>query len=487
MVVQADNFKLRNGVLVPANFRPTHIRALYESARTTDQNRRRWQHADNLSADAAANESVRRSIRARARYAIASSSYAQGAVLTLANDIVGTGPRLQIKTANRGLNRQIEQDWWRWSRRIRFAAKLRCLRMARAVDGAVIAELVTNPGVRHSVQLDLDLFEIDFLTRPLTRQNGPRHFDGIDYDEFGNPTAYWLLDAHPGDDFRSPASWQPHPVGADTIIHYFRADRPGQRQGVSELQSALELYAILRSYTLATLDAAETAAAHAGILYTDIPAGSEDDPDDVAEGYTIDGFRNMLRALPYGWRMEQFKAEQPTTQFPAFKREIVAEQGRAINMPVNVAAGDSSGYNFASAQLDGMNYYDWIITERQDLEDEVVDRVADRWLLEWGAQRGLTYLVDADRRFLWRARRKHQDPNKVSSGQDTDLANGTATYPSIYADRGEDWETEMTAQAEALGISLGEYQALLRQKLFGPKQKPAPAKPARQEDDDDDA
>ena len=53
-----------------------------------------------LSAAAANSPDVRRILRNRSRYEIANNSYARGITLTLANDVVGTGPRLQMLTAD---------------------------------------------------------------------------------------------------------------------------------------------------------------------------------------------------------------------------------------------------------------------------------------------------------------------------------------------------------------------------------------------------
>ena len=75
------------------------IRAKFDSAQTTPDNRRHWANADGLSADVAASPDIRRTLRNRARYEVANNSYARGIVLTLANDVTGTGPRLQ---AHRG-------------------------------------------------------------------------------------------------------------------------------------------------------------------------------------------------------------------------------------------------------------------------------------------------------------------------------------------------------------------------------------------------
>ena len=67
--------------------------------------------------------------------------------------------------------------------------------------------------------------------------------------------------------------------------------------------------------------------------------------------------RRMATVLPGGWRMGQIQAEQPSTTYGEFKKEILNEIARCLNMPFNVAAGNSSGYNYASGRLDHQIYY----------------------------------------------------------------------------------------------------------------------------------
>jgi len=50
------------------------IRAKFDSAQTTPENRRHWANADGLAADAAANPEVRRTLRNRSRYEVANNS-----------------------------------------------------------------------------------------------------------------------------------------------------------------------------------------------------------------------------------------------------------------------------------------------------------------------------------------------------------------------------------------------------------------------------
>jgi hypothetical protein len=106
------------------------LRARYDAAATTDDNRRHWANADGLSANAANSAEVRRILRNRARYEVANNSYARGIVLTLANDVIGTGPRLQMLTPDAEANRRIEQEFARWAKAVNLAEKLRTMQMA---------------------------------------------------------------------------------------------------------------------------------------------------------------------------------------------------------------------------------------------------------------------------------------------------------------------------------------------------------------------
>ena len=46
---------------------------------------------------------------------MANNSYARGIVLTLANDVVGTGPRLQMLTPDAQANSRIEREFAKWA------------------------------------------------------------------------------------------------------------------------------------------------------------------------------------------------------------------------------------------------------------------------------------------------------------------------------------------------------------------------------------
>jgi capsid protein len=248
------------------------VRARYDAASLADDNRRHWAQADSLSANAANSPEVRRLLRNRARYEVANNSYARGIVLTLANDSIGTGPRLQMLTPSAEANRFIEREFMAWARVIRLPEKLRTMRMARAQDGEAFALFVTNPGLPTQVQLDLRLVEAEQVTTPDLNPLAANSIDGIVFDDAGNPQTYHVLRSHPGES-RGPLVPGYDEFPADAVLHWFRPDRPGQARGIPDIMPALPLFAQLRRFTLAVLGAAETAADFAGILYTDAPAG----------------------------------------------------------------------------------------------------------------------------------------------------------------------------------------------------------------------
>jgi lambda family phage portal protein len=427
------------------------LRARYDAAVTTDENRRHWANADGLSANSANSAEVRRVLRNRSRYEAANNSYARGIVLTLANDVIGTGPRLQMLTDDADANRRIESAFSRWSDKVRLAEKLRTMRMARATDGEAFAILINNPQLSAPVQLDLRLVEADQVATPDLNPLTSGAIDGIVFDEAGNPVEYHVLRQHPGD---ALLVREYDRIPAASVLHWYRSDRPGQARGIPDIMPALPLFAQLRRFTLAVLAAAETAADFAGILYTDAPANGEADSAEPFEPIELE--KRALLTMPGGWKMSQLQAEQPATTYAEFKREILNEIARCLNMPFNVAAGNSSGYNYASGRLDHQTYFKAIRVEQAQVECVVLDWILSAWLDEAALipgllPAGLGPFADWSHQWFWDGY-EHVDPAKEASAQATRLANHTTTLADEYAERGQDWETQLRQRAKEFAL-----------------------------------
>ena len=458
------------------------VRARYDAAVTTDDNRRHWANADGLSPNASNSAEIRRILRNRARYETANNSYARGIVLTLAHDIVGTGPRLQMLTTDADANRRIEHAFMIWARSINLAEKLRTMRMARATDGESFAVLTTNPRLSTDVQLDLRLIEADQVTTPDLDRLSTSAVDGIVFDGAGNPVEYHILRSHPGDGFYSARSDYER-IDASAVIHWYRTDRPGQTRGIPDIMPALPLFAQLRRFTLAVLAAAETAADFAGILYTDAPANGEADAAEPFEPIELE--KRALVTMPGGWRMAQIQAEQPTTTYKEFKQELLNEIARCLNMPLNIALCNSSQYNYSSGRLDHQTYYKAIRVDQSHLERVVLDRLLAAWLDEATLvpdllPSGLGPFAQWPHQWFWDGH-EHVDPAKEANAQATRLESHTTTLADEYAKRGQDWEVQLRQRAKEvalmsqLGLTIGQVSTAPSQDYSDVQDEEVPA------------
>jgi len=453
------------------------VRAAYDAARTTDDNRKHWALADGLSADAAASPSVRRTLRNRARYEVANNSYARGQVHTLANDCIGTGPRLQLisEAMSDADATFVEREFHAWMQAIRLPEKLRTMRVARCEDGEAFAVKITNPALRTPVKLDLRLVEAEQCTTPTMTLPSANAIDGIRYDESGNPVSYDILRTHPGD--LGLAMAKVDTIAADKVIHWYRADRPGQRRGVPEITPALPLYAQLRRFTLAVIAAAETAADIAAYMETDAPPSGEADEVEPLDQIPI-AQRTML-TLPMGWKINQLKAEQPSTGYREFKNEILNEAARCIHMPFNVAAANSSGYNYSSGRLDHQLYFRSIEIDRSQLENVALEGLFSDWLREailiedYLPQSLRTVRVDWSHQWFWDGG-DLLDPEAESKALANLLAVNGTTLADWYARRGQDWQAKFRQRAREIKLAaeLGMTPDLKPQENASAQRKP---------------
>jgi capsid protein len=312
-------------------------------------------------------------------------------ILTLANDTIGSGPRLQIrdKRLSDARKRLIERRFHEWAALIKLRQKLWRMRVAKAVDGEAFALEFSNPRLRYPIQLDYQVIECDRFSS-LTLSNNPKVFeiDGVRFDKWDQPSQYHLLDQHPGAQLvtiLSPAAgkWVP----ARFVIHWFRQDR-GWLRGIPETTPSLPLCAVLRRYTLATLHAAEFAASQAGLLHTEGPPSSTvwtDGAGNIIEDEPFDTFPieiGQLTNLPWGYKVEQLKAEHPITTYNVFVHTLLMEIARPILLPFNMAVGSSKDSNMASAIVDSHIYKEGIRVERLHCNESVLDPSFGRWWQE---------------------------------------------------------------------------------------------------------
>lgn len=377
------------------------IKAKYDAAQTFTGNELHWSNADTFGPHRANSLEVRRVLRSRSRYEIIENNpFLKGTVLSVANDFVGSGPKLQItdKRLSEGRRKQIEDAWDHWCKVRKIRRKLWRMRIAKIVDGEAFAVAYRNGNGDHPVQLDFQVLEADqvssFFTQPSDKY---KEIDGVRFDDFDNPLFYHILNQHPGDAYLSPVrttlggNW----IDARLVLHWFRQDR-GWLRGIPELTTSIPLCALLRRYTLAIVKHAETAADLTAIIETLGPPGSNvwttsdgrlinDDPFDT---FPID--IGSIMTLPKGYSLTQLNAVPLGVQYDAFVGAVLREIVRPILVPHNIASGTSSDANMASAVVDADIYKGGQKAERLDCDEEVMDRIFRLWWAEASLIKDLT-------------------------------------------------------------------------------------------------
>lgn len=451
------------------------IAARYDAAQTTDQTRNHWAAADALGPDASLSPTVRGVTRRRARYETANNGYVKRSLRVKRNDLVGTGPRLQLTlpetwtdpdfgtamTTPEGAARAVERAYRKWMRAAGIARELRVMVESGNRDGECFGLFVTNPAIDDGVKLGLRLLEADQCATPDLNHADPLATDGVRYDGYGNPVEYHFLRSHPGE-LGFPRGWNEYDrVAAKYVVHWFDADRPGQRRGITQLAPTLNLSGQTRRMTAAVLAAAETAANHAAVLTTDQPPPGDDGLDPDAE--RPEDFdrvplpQNGAVTLPAGWSLTQFDAKQPTTTYPQFKNELLTESGAALNLPRNVSTCSSADYNYSSARLDALPSRQDARITRDDLRAVALDPLFRAWLqnarlIPGYLPAGLPPVEEWEWAWQWDGF-ESIDPVKDATADQIRLANGTTTLSRVLAADGIDIDEHLEQRAKELAAA----------------------------------
>lgn len=476
------NFRKSGGILVPAGYSPPRrrLRGGYNSASRSDAAMANFAGSDMLNADDGLIRSRRLLIASRARNEFCNNSYAYGIIWTLANDTIGTGPRLQLVAADELMDetedsfkrlQRREARFHAWARRVHFNELLRSARLAKAIDGESFIVLAANPGLGGEVILQPSIRPAENVAslmpqgmiREYYKTGEPVEVDGIRYDKNGNPLTYRFWPLPPESPSGMSVGGQSSEIQAKYVIHYANLPRVGQHRGVSEMSPALHVFNDMRRYSTAVVLAAEIAARvsfiitnqldpqlfsdkHMGdnnqVFFPDMISDPNESPYDMTpsnrfmEGGIFDGI-----VLPDGYDAKQMRAEQPTSQYQTFLKAKIEEAARVFQMPFNVAAGNSSSYNYASGRLDHQTYHKALKVERSRIEDVILSRVYAAWEefdrpLHWE-----DYVADdVEATWMWDGF-EHVDPVKEANAQAVRLANGVTTLAEECAREGRDYLT----------------------------------------------
>ena len=124
----------------------------------------------------------------------------------------------------------------------------------------------------------LQMIELDRLSNPYGRMDDKYLRAGVEKNDFGAPTGYWIQVAHPTDftvqdnTYRWKYVPATKPWGRTQIIHIFDQQRPEQSRGVSQMVAALKEIRITKKFRDVTLASAVLNATYAASIESELPS-----------------------------------------------------------------------------------------------------------------------------------------------------------------------------------------------------------------------
>jgi capsid protein len=289
----------------------------------------------------------------------------------------------------------------------------------------------------------------------------PLNIDGVITNKQGYVTGYEILEEHPGENIYLGMSglFKSRIFPAEFVLFLGNRTRPEQHRFVPQTSSALDLFQRTRDYMMATVTAAITQASlPSTIETTSPPMGEEEYESEASEVEAMDVVRleqATTTVMPAGWGLKNQRPEFPPTNYEMFDKRMINGQARAFKMPMNIASGNSEGYNYASGRLDHQSFWRTIKTARGDLGMQELNKLLFHFFIELSALPKYKSLTKAllpkntlrkvpmpVHTFMFPGL-PHVDPKKEADAFAVLLEKDGITLETWFGEQGKDWRTEL--------------------------------------------
>jgi hypothetical protein len=384
-------------------------------------------------------------------------SHYHGILNTLSNDCVGPAPLLIGGASNPDVNTEIEDRWVQFCQENSIGSAIRLLRRAAARTGIGIGIPYKNTS-DHEVKLGVRIVSAEKLQSPIEESGDMRWLDGIYYNQ----------------------NWEPERIHLDTgeeyevkdIILWWKQKFEDQICGLPECSPALCIFPSVKRYLDAIIRSAEFRASIPAALTLDPAIWGKEAAEAV--GLPEGEFKyepGMVPTLPPGTKLESLAYTGLTSDDSTALEAMIGAASRCVNMPLNLATGNSSKHNMASSQVDFGPWKNVVMIDREDFAP-AIHKVVRLWYegakmvrgyfaprtIRFLEEEGLNYSLSYSQVF------NHPDPQKISNSTATDLQTGAITLVRYYTERGRNPRRELQREAELLGV---EYEDLCKILLAG--------------------
>ncbi len=430
-----------------------------------DRPNQNWR-SSNQSADVTDRYS-RDNVKARARDLERNSDIMNSVSGAFKRNVVGGGFRVQAKTEETELNKEIERAWKRWCKKRNCDVTGRqslnqIIRMAverKKIDGGILfVKRYTKGGF---VPFKLQMIETDELDSGTVwpRNKGNKVAGGIEYNEWNCPVGYFIKQY----DIEGYGQREPVWIDANDVIFYFTIRRPTQLREMSDMAQTIPRIRDITEFMTAVsvkerIEACLAVFIKKGLPVTGMGSGKPGRFGGQDDRISYDGkllSPGMIKELNVG---DEVQIVNPAgqgadaTSFTKLQQRLV---GAGQGISYEATSRDMSEATYSSARQ-GMIEDDLTYGEEKELLLEVMDEIYETFIISAVLSGALSIprFWEEKERYLaheWTQEPKPWiDPQKESNADSTALKTGQKTFKQIAAENGRDWRDQIDDMAEVL-------------------------------------
>lgn len=345
-----------------------------------------------LSADTIV-EKNQRVLVARSREQATNNDYARAFLRMCRQNIVGPqGIMLQAQSANASgkldtqANDAIELAWKSWGKKE--TADVRGIRSWRGIQSSVITSAAKDGEFFVRIITGADAGKWGFALQTIDPQRCPVDFhqdskdgkfirQGIEFNKYGRPTAYYFSATGEGDVNYSVGGRHFNRIPADEIIHGFLEDMSGQKRGLPWMATSLFRMRQIAEFEDSSLVNARVGANKMGFIEWEDGFGPELEEDDEI---IIESQAGEFPMLPQGAKIKEWNPNYPTGEFIPFYKSMLRSMASGMGVLYNNLASDLEGVNFSSIRQGTLDEREHWKELQEWLIESLVEPVFTRWL-----------------------------------------------------------------------------------------------------------
>lgn len=349
---------------IARHFARRNLQRAYEAASPRDTWRPRRAGAS-ANAD---HQADAKTLRNKARALVQNVPYCTAALAGLVSKTIGTGIIPRATGAEKDVLNKLLTQWMKVcdaDGRFDFYGMQKAAYDAMERDGEVLIRLRPrrlSDGL--PAPLQLQLLEIDWLDGDRMGTVGNNQIiNGIEYDALGAVAAYYLWDQHPGDTTMVRGrKAQSSRVPAQSIIHLFNPERPGQGRGFSRFGPVITRVRDLQLYEDAelarkNLETRLSVLASGDLSQMQNPASLGDGDSSQGPGDLGELASGSIFGVPAGmnFTVVEPKPAGGYVEYVKYQLHLIAA---GLGVPYEMLTGDMLEVNFSSARVRLLDFRD---------------------------------------------------------------------------------------------------------------------------------